>query len=434
MSKHYSIRSAAHALRDSRRRLINAALIALLVCGATARVMHVGAQGQQTPAVQDGQPRQQRPRRVGAPPAQGATQTPAPDAKAVGRNAPVEVGDDEVLRVDTQLVPVPVVVRDRAGRPVSNLRADSFVVYEDGRPQRITNFSTSDAPFEIALLLDTSGSTREDIGLIRRAANLFIEALRPGDRVAIVAFNTQREGATTLAAVEVKSPLTDDRHQLHEALEKIGASNGTPYYDALERVAQEVFRAPPRPEVRGRRALVALTDGVDSSSEAEFEESRARLRQSGVISYFIEVNTEDFVEERLLRDCQDDGRLSLSKVQLQRYRRVFASRADAADYANFCRMGQFERMDISRTLYRLAKAEMEQLAKDSGGRTFTALDLRDARRAFSQVAEEIGKLYSLGYYPSNKARDGGYRTIRVEVRGVPGAQVTAREGYQAPKS
>jgi Ca-activated chloride channel family protein len=373
----------------------------------------------------------QRPRRVGD---QGAQPKPTPTAKPdAGKDAPVEVGDDEVLRVDTQLVPVPVVVRDRAGRPVANLRAENFTVFEDGRPQRVTNFSTTDAPFEIALLLDTSGSTREDIGLIRRAANLFIEALRPGDRVAIVAFNTKQDGLTKLAAVEVKTPLTDDRERLRDALDRVGSSNGTPFYDALERVALEVFREPPREEVRGRRALVALTDGVDSTSEAEFEESRARLRKSGIISYFVQVNTEDFVEERLLRDCRDDGRLSLSKVQLQRYRRIYAAGADAADYANFCQMGQFERIDISRRLYQLARSEMQQLAKDSGGKTFDALDLRDARRAFAEVAEEIGKLYSLGYYSTNKARDGSFRQIRVEVRGVPGAQVTAREGYQAPK-
>jgi VWFA-related protein len=403
------------------------ALLSISSNGGFARIVY--ARTQATPAAQ-GEPRQ-RPRRVGD---QVAQPRPTPDAKAdTGKSTPVEVGDDEVLRVDTQLVPVPVVVRDRAGRPVANLRAENFTVFEDGRPQRVTNFATTDAPFEIALLLDTSGSTREDIGLIRRAANLFIEQLRPGDRVAIVAFNTKRDEAGTLAAVEVKTPLTDDRERLRDALDKIGSSNGTPFYDALERVAQEVFREPPREEVRGRRALVALTDGVDSTSEAEFDESRARLRKSGIISYFIQVNTEDFVEERLLRDCRDDGRLSLSKVQLQRYRRIFAASADAADYANFCQMGQFERMDISRRLYQLARSEMQQLAKDSGGKTFDALDLRDARRAFAEVAEEIGKLYSLGYYSTNKTRDGSFRTIHVEVRGVPGAQVTAREGYQAPK-
>ncbi|HEX8162597.1 MAG TPA: VWA domain-containing protein [Pyrinomonadaceae bacterium] len=407
--------------------LLFSVLLAISTIAAFARSVY--GQAQTAPATQ-GRPAQ-RPRRVGA---QGAQPKPTPIAKPdAGQGAPVEVGDDEVLRVDTQLVPVPVVVRDRAGRPVANLRAENFTVFEDGRPQRVTNFSTTDAPFEIALLLDTSGSTREDIGLIRRAANLFIEALRPGDRVSIVAFNTRQEGAAKLAAVEVKTPLTDDRERLRDALDRVGSSNGTPFYDALERVALEVFREPPREEVRGRRALVALTDGVDSTSEAEFEESRARLAKSGIISYFVQVNTEDFVEERLLRDCRDDGRLSLSKVQLQRYRRIYAAGADAADYANFCQMGQFERIDISRRLYQLARSEMQQLAKDSGGKTFDALDLRDARRAFAEVAEEIGKLYSLGYYSTNKARDGSFRQIHVEVRGVPGAQVTAREGYQAPK-
>jgi Ca-activated chloride channel homolog len=383
---------------------------------------------------------QQRPRR--APP-QGGRNSPAANEPAAARpggtsgapeSGPVEVGEDDVLTVDTQLVPVPVVVRDRAGRPVANLRAENFALYEDGRPQRISNFATSDAPFEVALLLDTSGSTRADLGLIRRAANLFVEQLRKGDRVAVVSFRTVEEDGAKHAAVTVNSPLTDDRDRLEEAIERIGTSNGTPLYDALERVVREVFREPPREEARGRRALVALTDGVDSTSEAEFEEARARLRQSGVFGYFIQVNTEEYVEERLLRDCRDRGQLGLSKLQLERYRRAFASRAEAADFSNFCRMGPFERMHISRALYQLARSEMQELARDTGGRTFSATDLRDARRAFSQVAEEIGKLYSLGYYPTNKARDGRFRAIRVEVRGLPGAQVTAREGYQAPKS
>jgi VWFA-related protein len=133
-------------------------------------------------------------------------------------------------------------------------------------------------------------------------------------------------------------------------------------------------------------------------------------------------------------DCEDDGALRLSRTQLDRYRRVIAPRADAADFANFCRMGQFERMHISRTLYQLARQEMNQLARDSGGKGFPVADLRDARRAFRQVAEEIGTQYSLGYYSTNAARDGGFRTIKVQVRGVRDAQVRAREGYQAPRS
>ncbi len=340
------------------------------------------------------------------------------------------------MRVETQLVSVPAVVTDKTGRPLANLRAADFVLYEDGRPQQISNFATTEAPFEVALLLDTSGSTRADIALIRRAARAFIDALRPGDRVAIIAFNNSEDSTQTLATVDLLTRLTDDREALQKALENIGASNGTPYYDALVRISQDIFREPPTKEMRGRRAVVALTDGVDSASDADYAEARARLQRIGVASYFIQVNTEDFVEDRLLRDCQEFGTLRLSRTQLQRYRKIFLPRADATNYEEFCKMGQFERMQISRSLYDLARREMNDLARVLGGKTFPTRDLRDARAAFAEVATEIGTQYSLGYYPTNKTRDGRFRAIRVEVRGsnATGAQVRAREGYYAPKS
>ncbi|HYN84280.1 MAG TPA: VWA domain-containing protein, partial [Pyrinomonadaceae bacterium] len=328
---------------------------------------------------------------------------------------------------------VPTVVTDRDGKPLTGLRAENFLVYEDGRQQKIENFATTETPFEVALLLDTSGSTRADVGLIRRAARAFIEALRAGDRVAIVSYTTKEEGDSKLAAVEVMTHLTDDRDALRDAVEMIGSSAGTPFYDSLERVAADIFRDAPRDEMRGRRALVALSDGIDSTSEADFDEARERLRRAGVVCYFVQLNTEEYVEERLMQDCRDDGALRLSRRQLARYRRIFAPRADASDFEDFCRMGQFERMDISRRLYQLGRQEMNALAKDTGGKTFPIADLSDARRAFRQVAEEMGTQYSLGYYSTNKARDGGFRAIRVQVRGVKDAQVRAREGYQVPR-
>jgi VWFA-related protein len=377
----------------------------------------------------------QRPRRVaptpsGQPTPAAKQQTPPRQSNGAGE----EVGEDDVVRIETQLISVPAVVTDKTGRPVTGLRAEDFQIFEDGRPQKLSNFSTTETPFEVAVLLDTSGSTRAEVGLIRRAALDFINALRPGDRVAIIAFNTKQEGSDKLATVELKAPLTDDRDALQEAIEGIGASNGTPFYDGLEKVVRDVFRDKPKEEMRGRRALVALTDGVDSTSESDFEESREQLKRAGVISYFIQVNTEDYVEDRLMQDCQDDGALRLSRTQLERYRRVIAPGADAADFSNFCQMGQFERMHISRTLYQIARQEMNQLARESGGKTFPAADLRDARRAFRQVADDIGTQYSLGYYSTNTARDGAFRKISVTVRGLKDAQVRARDGYKAPKS
>ncbi|HEX8337029.1 MAG TPA: VWA domain-containing protein, partial [Pyrinomonadaceae bacterium] len=314
----------------------------------------------------------QRPRRV------SPTPTPAQPTGAAPRPAPhrgagaVEVDDEDVVRIETQLVSVPAVVTDRTGRPLTGLSASDFQIFEDGRPQKIANFSTTEAPFEVALLLDTSGSTREDVGLIRRAALDFIAALRPGDRVAVLAFNTKKEGSEQLAAVELKAPLTDDRDLLREAVESVGASNGTPFYDSLAKVARDVFRDRPTEQTRGRRALVALTDGVDSTSESDFDDAREQLKRAGLVSYFVMVNTEDYVEDRLMQDCEDGGALRLSTTQLRRYQRVIAPRASAEDFTNFCRMGQFERMHASRTLYRMAREEMSRLARETGGKTFPA--------------------------------------------------------------
>ncbi len=377
---------------------------------------------------QDAIQEKQRPRRVAGTEQNSTQKKPDPTGSD-------EVDEGDVVRVETQLVSVPAVVTDSTGRPLSGLRAENFQILEDGKPQAITNFGTTDTPFEIALLLDTSGSTRDDVTLIRQAANSFIAALRPGDRVSVVAFNTARTASEPIATVDVLAPLTSDRQTLTQAIERLGSSNGTPYYDALVQVADSVFREAPSEDVRGRRAVVALTDGVDSQSNSDFGQARMKLSRSGIACYFIQVNTEDFVEDRLMRDCKDDGQLALSQRQLQRYRELFAPRAKPEDYTSFCQMGQFERMSISRELYNLARREMNELSKVSGGRSFVANTLSEARNAFARVAADIGTLYSIGYYPSNKARDGKFRTIHLEVRGLKEkAQIRARDGYYAPKN
>jgi VWFA-related protein len=340
-----------------------------------------------------------------------------------------QVNENDVLRVDTQLISVPVVVRDQQGRQVTGLTASAFQLYEDGFPQRVAIFAAADTPFEIALFLDTSGSTRADIELIRSAANAFIESLRPGDRVAVLSFTTTDEGGERRATVAVQSYLTADRQVLREALQNIRSSSGTPYYDAVERTVNDIFHDSPAPELQGRRALVALTDGVDSSSRSDFASIRARLLEAGLLAYFVEIDTEDYVEDRLLIDCDDDRTLRLSRAQLERYRRIFDPRADGADYADFCRLGGFQRMAINRSLYKLAREEMGRLARETGGRTFQATSLDAARDAFAEVAAEIGRQYSIGYYSTNRPIDGRFRKIRVDVRGIAGAQVSAREGY-----
>lgn len=339
--------------------------------------------------------------------------------------------EEGVVRIDTELVDVPLSVRDKNGRPLIDLKRASFRIFEDGKSQEIAEFATTTAPFEIAVLLDTSGSTRSDVETIRRATQHFIDSLRPGDRVAIISFRSETDGQRSFAVTEIVAKLTDDRNELRDALSRVGTSNGTPYYDALVSVVEQVFRDEPRGEFRGRRALVALTDGVDSTSSSGFNEANELLERSGIASYFIRVDTRPFFEDNLMGDCQTAIRFS--SAQMKRYYASFDPKANVEKTTDFCKLGEFERLAISKSLYEVADTEMRTLAVRSGGRIFEASGLSEARAAFKQVAAEIGTRYSIGYYSSNEKKDGAYRKIRVEIKGLPaGATVLARDGYRAP--
>ena len=350
-------------------------------------------------------------------------------ASAVAQTKPDD--KDDVIKVATELVEVPIMVTDRAGRPILDLKRSSFVVTEDGKPQQIEEFNATAAPFEVALLLDTSGSARGELDLIKRAAQSFINSLRPGDRVAIIGFKSEAKDGRMAPATEILTGLTDDRLKLSTALQNVKTSNGTPYYDSLLQVAEKIFGDPAKDDVRGRRALVALTDGVDSTSASDFSTARDLLSEAGIITYFIQVDTRDYFEQNLLGDCQIVSRFSAA--QIRRYYRTFGGGSNIEKAANFCQLGDFERLAISKRLYQLADQEMTGLAKRSGGKVFPVADIGEARVAFKSVADEIGTKYSLGYYSSNEKRDGTYRKIKVDVKGLPpGAQIRAREGYQAP--
>ncbi len=355
---------------------------------------------------------------VGIVSGQSATPTP-----------PVE---DEVIRVETELIDVPVQVLDKTGKPILGLSRNSFIINEDGKPQEIAEFSTTAAPMEVALLLDTSGSTRAELNLIRRAAQHFIDSLREGDRVAIISFRTNTSGGVAEAVPEIVQATTGDRVALSKSLENVGTSNGTPYYDALVAIVEKVFGVEPNAAFRGRRALVALTDGVDSTSATDFSEPKEILEQAGIANYFIKVNTRPYFEENLLGDCQTAIRFS--RAQIRRYYGGFGAGSNVERAVDFCQLGEFERLAVSKRLYEIADGEMSELADRSGGRVFPIDGISGARLAFRQVAAELGTMYSIGYYSTNEAKDGKFRSIKVTIKGVPdGAQIRAREGYTASR-
>lgn len=350
---------------------------------------------------------------------------------AFGTSSAQTKPEDEEIKVDTDLVEVPFLVTDKAGKPILDLKKNSFTVYEDGKLQEIANFSTTSEPFEVALVLDTSGSTLAELPLIRRAAQNFIASLRTGDRVAIIAYRAEREAGMSTAVSELIIPLSDDRTELTKAIDRVQTSFGTPYYDSLIQVAERVFKDPPSERFRGRRAIVALTDGVDSTSNSEFSEASEMIDSTRAAVYLIQIDTQEYFEENLLGNCTVSK--GFSQTQIRRYYKTFNSAVKAEKASNFCDLGDFERLAISKRLYELADIEMQKLARMSGGKVFPIGDLSEAREAFRRVAGEIGTKYSLGYYSTNEKRDGTYRTIRVDVKGLPaGTVVKAREGYTAP--
>jgi VWFA-related protein len=323
-----------------------------------------------------------------------------------------------VIRLETDLVSIDVKVSDRAGnRNIAGLKAADFAVYEDGVRQKISSFSAENVPFNLVLLIDTSGSTRDDVSLMRRAARRFLEELRPDDRVAVIQFNKQ---------VELLEDLTSDRAKIEEALELLKPGSGTSFYDALLLTIDEVFK-----NTTGRRAIIALTDGVDSYGPTTLDKIPPKLEQDGASAYFLELDTEQFTSAGMMRDCKESNHFEFSSKQLKKYVEEYVKGGSMLDYHNHCLIARLERMQINRRLYESARRELREMANKTGGRVYPVKSLEQLEPAYSQIAAELRTQYSLAYYPTNEAHNGKWRTLRVEVK-RPGLAAHTRPGYRAP--
>lgn len=322
------------------------------------------------------------------------------------------------LRVDTDLVSLEVAVTDRAGnQPAAGLRAEDFVIYEDGVRQKIVSFAAANVPFNLVLLIDTSGSTRDEVGLMRRAAQRFLSELRPKDRVALIQFNKE---------VELLEDLTTDRARIEQALGLLKPGSGTSFYDALHLTVDEVLK-----KVEGRKAIVALTDGVDSYGYLTYERVLPVLEKTNASAYFLELDTEAFTEAGMLRDCLADKHFEFSRKQLKKYYQEFVRSGAPENYEDHCLLTRLERMQINRRLYEAARRELRELADKTGGRVYPVKQVQQLDAVYAQIAAELRTQYSLAYYPSNEKHDGKWRTVRVEVR-PSGFTVRTRPGYRAP--
>jgi VWFA-related protein len=320
-------------------------------------------------------------------------------------DAPEPAADPaDPVALDASLVEVPVVVSDRSGRYVPSLTARDFELYEDGALQRIVFFRDERVPIHVAVVMDTSSSTRDSLEDIQDAAVEFTNLLLPGDEILVVSFDGD---------VRVDQTFTSDRGKLVRAIKRTKTRQGTKLYDAVYETVSERFRG-----VEGRKAMVLLSDGDDTRSDRSFDDAIGACVESDVMVYGIRYPGGGFGGWGLPgrhgggKKDKDKG---LHIPHLPHIPKIpglpWPLAAGWAGRAN----GDF----------------MEVVTANSGGRLFEASAVGDIRSLFAAVAEELRHVYTLAYEPTNPVANGGYRAVRVEVPARPDLVVRHRLGYQA---
>jgi len=417
---------------------------------------------------------------------------PEPTPEALPEPPPAaEPQEVETLKIDTNLVTVPVIATTTDGTYIPDLRQEEFGISEEGEKQQVAFFATVSAPFHVVLLLDTSASTKEKLGLIQRAAGVFVEQLQSADRVKIISFDSE---------VRELSDFTNDRAALKTAIYKTASGQGTKLYDAFELALSSIKT------IQGRKAIVLFSDGVDwHSDQASFDSTLHWLDEEGVVVYPIRYETRDETE-RIARAAVDDPANQLPTIDVirrapsgttaptfpsdnpdtvptagQRPRTGPLGLPTAAEILRGGRQrdpdmdrfpspgrvpptsgpgdprdrdslppdGRSDPRDSTRPsgrgnrrtddsvsmmldqLYLKADSYLTELANKSGGRLMRADTLGSLPDAFAKIAAELRTQYSVGYYPTNKTRDGKYRKIKV-VTTRKNVVIRARPGYRAP--
>jgi Ca-activated chloride channel family protein len=281
------------------------------------------------------------------------------------------------LKVDVPVVSVDVAVSDAKGLLVNHLTRTDFQIYEDGTSQEIRFFSPVSAPYNVLLLFDRSGSTRNQWPFMQSAVSKFMENLRPQDKIALASFDDK---------FDMHLRWTTDRAKAIAALDELVKPrpvNGTRLYAALERSLTKEFK-----DVVGRRAVVVLTDGQDTSFfleyDREFKNAAKAARERRIPVYFVALENE-----------------ANAFVILPTTRKYLAG----------------------------VRANMELLSESSGGQVLFPKTLEDVMPLYDQIGRALGTSYSLGYIPSTPPSDRAFRRIEVRTR-TSGLRLTqSRSGY-----
>lgn len=311
-----------------------------------------------------------------------------------GTTQTVVDGEDEIT-VDTNLVTLPVSVYDRNGLYIPNLQKSDFKIFENGKEQQIEVFETTDKPFTVILLIDTSPSTEYKIEEIQDAAIAFTNQLKPQDNVMVVEFDGN---------VHVLTEITNDRQKIHKAIRKADFGNGTALYDAVDFSLRKRLN-----KIEGRKAIVLFTDGVDTYSRKGSYDSTLYLSQeSDAMIFPIYYNT-------YLSNLGIGGGTVMS-----------------SPYPDLDALGRSQRnigIGTSPEEYALGKKYIEDLAASTGGRVFRPESTPGGlTAAFEGIAEELRRQYNIGYYPEEPGKKGEQKKVRVRVNRA-NLVIRARDSY-----
>jgi len=349
-----------------------------------------------------------RPPQLINPRAQSDPASSGDTAQPNAQPTPEEVDENDIVRVDTTLVTVPVSVLDHNGRFVPDLKREDFKLFENDQEQSIAYFEPAEKPFTVALLLDTSASTHFHLDEIKEAAIAFAKQLRSQDRVLIVSFNSE---------VLLLTEPTNNMGLIKDVIE-VNAFTGTStrLYDAVDLTITERLN-----QIKGRKAIVLFTDGVDTASQqATYDSTLGEVDELDALIYPIQYDTTDY-----LRAMQNAGNGSITVTTTQRG--VFGTHTSQQTYNVPGSGGAL--VGATKADYDRADRYLHALADRTGGRLYEANDTNQLTAAFTRIAEELRRQYTIGYYPKSAAvADGERRQIRVRVR-QSNLAVKARNSY-----
>ncbi len=293
-------------------------------------------------------------------------------------------GEDEIVTIDTNLVTIPVSVFDRNGLYIPNLRQSDFKIFENGKEQEIAYFGTSDKPFTVILLIDTSPSTAYKIEEIQQAAIAFVDQLKPQDNVMVIEFDQN---------IHVLTESTNDRQKIYKAIQRADFGGGTSLYDAIDFSLKKRLS-----KVEGRKAIVLFTDGVDTTSgKSNYDSTLDLAEEADALIFPIYYNT--FFDNRL------GGGIGFPFPGTRN-----APGTSAQDYA-------------------VGKKYLEELSGVTGGRVFRPEATPGGLTvAFEGIAEELRRQYNIGYIPQDEAKRGERKQIKVRVNRA-NLVIRARDSY-----